>query len=442
MMEEEFQESDDISLSDISEEDRQLFLLLKSGGGKKGAKKIGAARIAKDALKAAKKGGASKVAKKSGASKMAKKAEVLKINGFTDKKYENFLEKRRKKQEKFLLRTRFGILEDDEEFQPDGNLLKSLTPSIHAQSRIQLRDIERERLLGALNSPHLIRTFHCLSSVHTKQLTVKGELCILADSLLRLRYKDSDGHEFEVPQDTSLINCFLFLPDRSLIEESPVGAIFPVLIEFTPNNKVRTLVLDENNRTRMKQKFITVSKKRILYGNPDNPNRIALVVDPNFTTIITIIRYIENSEVCSVPDTWKNAIELTRLTEKTPEQHILFAPFTAVKHLFRRKKQIEKDTSTRIHIQKKLPTEGVSKVTIATCPDSVSTGTVDLECAVNDVKDILQFDDYERKLQRMLQKQEVNESQRKDNRIVEEDLLQEASVKKKATPQKDRDSRK
>jgi hypothetical protein len=326
--------------------------------------------------------------------------EVRHEKSVLDKKYEKSLNKRRIKADKLLLRTNCGISEDDEEFEPRADLLKALTRSVHAQSRIELRDVEKERILGALNSPHLTRGFHCLSTIRTKQLTLKGEICIMEGSLLRLRYKDS-GHETEVPQDGSLIDCFLFRPDRTLVEDSPPGTVFRVLIEFSKTRRVRTLVVEESNGVRMKLKFVVVSKKKILYGNPDNPNRIILVVDPSFTTIITVIRPAENREVCSVPVEWEDAIKLTSLTQTSPEQHIVYVPSPALPQLFPRKKHIEENTYTCIQIEDNVPTQGLSKISIVACPGSVSIDGNELAIALDEVKDISEFDHYERKLQRM-----------------------------------------
>lgn len=111
------------------------------------------------------------------------------------------------------------------------------------------------------------------------------------------------------------------------VEEAEAGVSFPVLIHLTNSGQVRTLIIDEPNTFRMNALFKHVCVKKGLYGRPDNPDRIVLVVNHNFTALITVIRCDRNPSNWKIPASWQKALEKNRTKPPLMKVSFMFQRF-------------------------------------------------------------------------------------------------------------------
>lgn len=207
-------------------------------------------------------------------------------------RFEQYLKNRRAARDRRLLRS-CGIYSLDKEFEPQSKDFAKLSLSIHANERVQLRQVEKERILGAMKSPHLTRCFHSLSSLFNHQLTYDGMIRKEgAKVLVRVNISDNDTEEkFEEHEISvkSLMHRLKACGDRAIINNAKDGDLFYAFIDKS-GDRIHTIIILENRESKMDLKFQDVCHKKILYGSPLNPDRIILVVTSDFSTVVTVIR--------------------------------------------------------------------------------------------------------------------------------------------------------
>jgi hypothetical protein len=266
-----------------------------------------------------------------------------------------------------------------------------------------------------------------LNDIQQKQFKTTGEIAVGDDKRLSLQYTPNSRGEMVTDTSNGLIRRFSFAPDTAQIENAEPGTRFPVLIDLTREGRIRQMIIQEppKNESRMKDKFRHVCVKKLLYGRTDNPDRIILVVNGDFSKLITVNRPGLSTSKFQIPEDWKEAIALTHQQEQSSnaEEGIVFVPTAMGRKLRVAKNAITERTHTFIEIEENQPSPSLCKVSVFYFDPNVSSlggGVLKFSSvaeergdhilrvseALTEVKRVTEFSDYEQKLRQVEEKRE------------------------------------
>jgi len=245
---------------------------------------------------------------------------------------------------------------------------------------------------------------------------------------------------------------FHYPRDLTEVEEAEAGVSFPVLIHLTKFGQIRTLILDEPNAARMNAKFKHVCVKKVLYGRPDNPDRIVLVVDHTFTTLITVIRCERNPSSWKIPASWQNALEITQM-QTSMDKGVVYVPTVFARKLSASTRaKVADETQTVIQIER--ASTDLSKISVSSLASTLPANSlqqpqsnglvlpvISVNEALDQIKDITEFTDYEKKSvviseESLKQKSEESEWTKVESRKNRDIRIQKEAASVKAREKK------